>query len=237
MQQYIRQLIGSFGLAPRFRGGDGAQSAAWDESQGRWRICTQSGAEFDADSFIVALGQLNRPKLPDIEGREVFSGPAFHSARLNHSAPLEGKRVGVIGSAASAVQLIPEVAKVAGHHTVFQRTPNWLLPRLDREITEEEMALLVTAPHVAELTREQLYQNADHLFWQAFSWTPQGRAAYERVSTMHLEAQVTDPELRSKLTPSYPAIPADASAFSSLTIITRRYSAQTSHLKRTLSTA
>ena len=204
MQQYIRQLIDSFGLAARFRGGDGAQSAAWEENLGRWRIRTQAGAEFESDALIVALGQLNRPKLPDIEGRTTFSGPAFHSARWNHLVPLEGKRVGVIGSAASAVQLIPEVAKIAGHLTVFQRTANWLLPRMDREITAEEMALLVTAPHVAELTREQLYQNADCLFWQAFSWTPQGRAAFTRVSTMHLDAQVADPELRRKLTPDYP---------------------------------
>ena len=204
MQQYIRQLVANFGLAGRLRGGDGAEAACWDEERSRWGIRTQAGIEFESEALIVALGQLNRPKLPDIEGREEFEGPAFHSARWNHSAPLDGKHVGVVGSAASAVQLIPEVAKVAGHLTVFQRTPNWLLPRLDREITEEEMALLVTAPHVAQLTREQLYQNADCLFWQAFSWTPQGRAAFTRQATMHLEAQVTDPELRRKLTPGYP---------------------------------
>src|SRR5205807_9411460 len=116
----------------------------------------------------------------------------------------EGKRVGVIGCAASAVQLIPEVAKVAGHLTVFQRSPNWLLPRLDRDITPEDMELLITAPHVAELTREHLYQNADHLFWQSFSWTSQGRASFTRQSIMHLEFQVSDPELRRKLTPDYP---------------------------------
>ncbi len=110
----------------------------------------------------------------------------------------------MIGCAASAVQLIPEVAKVAGHLTVFQRTPNWLMPRMDQEITEEEMALMITAPHVAELAREFMYQNADCLFWQAFSWTPQGRAAFTRRSTLHMEAQVADPELRRKLTPDYP---------------------------------
>jgi acetyl esterase/lipase len=150
------------------------------------------------------LGQLNAPKPPDIEGLESFAGPAFHSARWDHSVLLGGRRVGVIGCAASAVQLIPEVAKTAGHLTVFQRTPNWLLPRLDREITEEDTALLMTAPHVFQLTRDQLYQNADYLFWQAFSWTPEGRAAFTRQSTMHLEAQVPDPELRRKLTPDYP---------------------------------
>ncbi|MGD0299000.1 MAG: NAD(P)/FAD-dependent oxidoreductase [Bryobacteraceae bacterium] len=204
MQEYVRQLISNFELAPHLRGGDGAKSARWDEESCCWRIRTEAGAEFETEALIVALGQLNRPKLPDIPGRDSFAGPAFHSARWDHSVPLDGKRVGVIGSAASAVQLIPEVAKVAGHLTVFQRTPNWLLPRMDREITEEEMALLITAPHVAELTREQIYQNADCLFWQAFSWTPQGRAAFTRQSTMHLEAQVADPELRRKLTPDYP---------------------------------
>lgn len=204
MRQYIHELVANFGLAPRFLGGDGAQSANWDDERCRWRIRTQMGTEFEAEALIVALGQLNHPKLPDIEGRDRFAGPAFHSARWDHSVPLEGKRVGVIGSAASAVQLIPEVAKVAGRLVVFQRTPNWLLPRLDREITEEEMALLMTAPHVAQLTREQLYQNADFLFWQAFSWTQQGRAAYTRASMMHLEAQVSDPLLRRKLTPDYP---------------------------------
>ena len=204
MQEYVRQLIANFDLAPHLKTGDGARSARWDEDGCRWRIRTETGAEFEAQTLIVALGQLNRPKLPDIPGRDSFAGPAFHSARWNDSAPLEGKRVGVVGCAASAVQLIPEIAKVAGHLTVFQRTPNWLLPRLDREIIEEEMALLITAPHVGELTREQIYQNADCLFWQAFSWTPQGRAAFTRLSTMHMESQVADPEMRRKLTPEYP---------------------------------
>lgn len=204
MMQYVEQLVNAFGLAGRIRGGQQAVSASWDDERCVWRVATEASAEYESEVLIVALGQLNRPQLPDIEGRESFSGPAFHSAQWDHSAPLEGKRVGVIGSAASAVQLIPEVAKVAGCLTVFQRTPNWLLPRLDREITEEEMALLMTAPHVAELTRQQIYQNADYLFWQAFSWTPEGRAAFTRQSLMHLEAQVTDLDLRRKLTPDYP---------------------------------
>ena len=204
MKEYIDRLAANFGLASRFRGGDEAVSAVWDENRCRWRTTTKTGTEIEAEAIIVALGQLNRPKLPDIAGRDTFAGPAFHSARWNHSVPLEGKRVGVLGCAASAVQLIPEVAKVAGHLTVYQRTPNWLLPRLDREVTPEEMALLVTAPHVFELQRELLYQNADHLFWQAFSWTPEGRAAFARQSMMHLEAQVASPELRRKLTPDYP---------------------------------
>jgi len=204
MKRYVDQVVVNFGLTPHLRAGDGAAAARWDDVRCRWLVRTHSGAEFDTAALIVALGQLNRPQLPGIAGRDSFGGPAFHSARWDHSVSIDGKRVGVIGSAASAVQLIPEVAKVAGHLTVFQRTPNWLLPRMDREISAEEMALLVTAPHVAELTRELLYQNADYLFWQAFRWTPEGRAAFAKQSTMHLEAQVSNPELRRKLTPNYP---------------------------------
>jgi cation diffusion facilitator CzcD-associated flavoprotein CzcO len=117
---------------------------------------------------------------------------------------LAGKRVAVIGSAASAVQIIPEVAKEAKHLTVFQRTPNWVVPRLDRPITEEEKALAMTEPHVAMMVRDLLWKNADYLFWQAFSWTKEGRDAYTRVALNHLAEQVTEPELRKKLTPDYP---------------------------------
>jgi cation diffusion facilitator CzcD-associated flavoprotein CzcO/acetyl esterase/lipase len=204
MKSYVDDLVTNLNLAPRFHGGDGGRSASWNDSAQRWLIRTDAGAEYETPILIVALGQLNRPKLPDIAGRDTFAGPSFHSARWDHSVSLEGKRVGIIGCAASAVQIIPEVAKIASRLTVFQRTPNWLLPRLDREITEEEMALLMTAPHVAQLTRDQIYEQADYLFWQAFQWTPVGRAAYTRASIMHLEAQVPDAELRRKLTPDYP---------------------------------
>ncbi len=85
MQEYVRQLVANFELAPRLRDGDGAKSARWDEDRCRWQIRTEAGAEFETEALIVALGQLNRPKLPDIPGRASFAGPAFHSARWDHS--------------------------------------------------------------------------------------------------------------------------------------------------------
>jgi cation diffusion facilitator CzcD-associated flavoprotein CzcO len=117
---------------------------------------------------------------------------------------LKGKRVAVIGSAASAVQIIPEVAKEAAHLSVFQRTANWVIPRLDRPITDEEKALMMTAPHLAAMGRDLAFQNADTLFWQVFSWTKEGRAAYTRVALNHMAEQVPDEALRRKLTPDYP---------------------------------
>lgn len=204
VQRYTEHLADAYGLRPHLRLGEETTSAVWDDTRACWRVRTRGGATREVTAIVPALGQLNRPLLPDVPGRETFAGPAFHSARWDHGVELAGKRVAVVGSAASAVQLIPEVAKVAAHLTVFQRTPNWVLPRLDRMITDEEKALLMTAPHVAALTREQIYQGADHLFWQAFSWTPEGRAAYTRQGLLHLEAQVPDPVLRARLTPDYP---------------------------------
>lgn len=204
VQRYSEYLVDGFGLAPHLKLGTETKKAQWDDAKSLWRIETGAGETIEVQAIVPALGQLNRPTIPEIAGRESFAGPAFHSARWDHSVSLKGKRVGVIGSAASAVQLIPEVAKEAAHLTVFQRTPNWVIPRLDRPITEEEKALMMTEPHVAQLGREQIYAGADYLFWQVFSWTKEGRAAYTRVALNHLEEQVPDPELRKKLTPDYP---------------------------------
>src|SRR5262249_17357520 len=105
---------------------------------------------------------------------------------------------------ASAIQLIPEVAQVAEHLTVFQRTANWVIPRRDRPITDEEKMLLMTEPHVALHNREDIYLWADYLFWQAFSWTEAERGAFTRIAIDQLHEQVSDPVLRQKLTPDYP---------------------------------
>lgn len=204
IQKYTEDLADNFGLRPHLKMGDEAKSAVWDDARAVWKVTTASGKTYETNALIAALGQLNRPKLPEIEGRDTFKGPAFHSARWDHNVNLKGKRVGIIGSAASAVQIIPEVAKVASHLTVFQRTPNWVVPRLDRPITDEEKALAMTAPHVAMMGRDLVFQNADYLFWQVFSWTKEGRAAYTRVALNHMAEQVPDEALRKKLTPNYP---------------------------------
>lgn len=204
VQQYTEDLADNFGLRPHLRFGDETVSAVWDDARAVWNLTSRQGKTYEVNILIPALGQLNRPMLPEIAGRDSFEGRAFHSARWDHSVNLEGKRVAVIGSAASAIQLIPEVAKVAGHLTVFQRTPNWVLPRRDRPISDEEKMLLMTEPHVALHNREDIYLWADYLFWQAFSWTEAGRAAFTRMALDHLHEQVSDPVLRQKLTPDYP---------------------------------
>jgi len=124
---YTEHLADAFDLRRHLHLGEETQSAVWDEARSTWRITTSTGNRFEANAIVSALGQLNRPMLPDIVGRERFAGPTFHSARWDHSVDLGGKRVAVIGSAASAVQIVPEVAKVAKHLSIFQRTPNWII--------------------------------------------------------------------------------------------------------------
>jgi len=204
VQKYAEDLADNFGLRPHLKMNEETKSAVWDDARALWKVTTSTGKTYEANALIAALGQLNRPLIPEIEGRDSFKGPTFHSARWDHSVKLAGKRVAIIGSAASAVQIIPEIAKETKHLVVFQRTPNWVVPRLDRPITDEEKALMMTAPEIAAMGRELIYQNSDHLFWQAFSWTKEGRNAYTRVALNHLAEQVPDPELRKKLTPDYP---------------------------------
>lgn len=204
VQRYTEDLAERCGLRSHLRLGQGGSSAVWDDTRALWKVTTTSGETHEARVLVMALGQLNRPQLPAIAGRESFAGPAFHSAKWNHDVPLAGKRVAVIGSAASAIQLIPEVAKVASHLTVFQRSPNWILPRLDREVSPAERRLLASSPEVSDIEREHLYLQSDALFWQAFQYTEAGRAFYTEQALAHLQMQVADPELRKKLTPNYP---------------------------------
>jgi cation diffusion facilitator CzcD-associated flavoprotein CzcO len=208
IQAYAEEIAERYQLAPHMHLGDEAISADWDENAKTWTVKTASGKTFTGDILVGGLGQLNRPNWPSIEGLDTFEGAKMHSARWDHSVSWEGKRVAVIGSAASAVQIVPEVAKTAGHLTVYQRTPNWVTPRRDVPISPQEQALMFTQPEAAmdigARGRHLIYDNADHFFWQVFEWTEAGRAAYTTIATNHLNEQVKDPELRKKLTPDYP---------------------------------
>ena len=208
IQAYAEEIAERYQLTPHMHLGDEAVSANWDESDKTWTVRTESGKTFTGDILVGALGQLNRPNWPVIAGLDEFEGAKMHSARWDHSVSWEDKRVAVIGSAASAVQIIPEIAKTASHLTVYQRTPNWVTPRRDVPVSPQEQALMFTQPEAAmdigARGRQLIYDNADHFFWQVFEWTEAGRAAYTTIATNHLHEQVKDPELRKKLTPDYP---------------------------------
>lgn len=208
IQAYAEELVERYQLAPHIRLSEGVKDAVWNSETRTWRVTTDTGEGLEADIVIGALGQLNRPSWPDIEGRDTFEGAAMHTARWDRSVNWDGKRVGVIGSAASAVQLIPEMAKTAQQLTVFQRSANWMIPRGDMAITDEMRALMLTeieaASRIGALNRQLIFEQAEGLTWHAFSYTPEGRAALTRQALNHLEEQITDPTLRAKLTPDIP---------------------------------
>lgn len=208
IHEYTKSLVDQFGLRDALRLGEGVNRATWDEAANCWVVESQKGAVERFDALVPALGQLSRPSRPDIEGLESFAGQSWHSADWPEGISLSGKRVGVIGSAASAVQIIPEIADEVKELVVFQRTPNWCIPRADVAVPDEVKALFATNPDVSiklgASQRQQIFDQADTFFWQAFEWTPEGRAAYTRIALDHLESQVADPNLRSKLVPDYP---------------------------------
>ena len=198
---YIEGVVDRHELAGHIRLGAEVVGAAWDEAAGLWSISLADGSRLTAEAFVTAWGQLNRPKLPEIEGRDSFAGPAFHSARWDASTDLAGKRVAVIGNGASAIQFVPEIAKVGGRLTLFQRSPNWIVPRMNRPYTDEEKAQFRAQPELMEKVRNEIFQMAE----ERLIAKRNGTAPVEEVPIplAHLHAQVADPELRAKLTPDY----------------------------------
>lgn len=199
----IERLVARHGIAPHIRFDAELASARWDDAASVWHLSLKDGRALTANAVVTAWGQLNRPSTKGIEGVEDFGGDWFHSARWDHDVTLEGRRVASVGNGPSAAQFIPEVAAVAGHLTVFQRSPNYVVPRLDRPYTEEERRFFLDDPARLLESREGYYQ--EHETWhQAMRQNTPTAAEFGRVAREHLETQVADPALRERLWPSYP---------------------------------
>ena len=217
---YFRDCTDVFGLRDRIRFGTEVLAADWSEAAQRWavRVRTAEGEQtLHAQAVISAVGQLNRPKLPDIPGRDDFAGPSWHSARWRSDVPLAGKRVAVIGTGASAMQLIPEVAKEAGELVVFQRTPAWLGPTPDYH-DEVAPGLRWLYRHVPAYSEFQRFC----IFWRMGdgalagvtvdpSWDGEGRSVsmaneiVRQLFTAYIEAEFGDrPDLLAAVLPAYP---------------------------------
>ena len=143
---YLEQCSQSYGLTPHLRLGTEVVEARFDPATGRWTVRTTDGDEHDFDILVTACGQLTCPAIPRLAGIEAFEGPSFHSAEWDHEVELAGRRVAVIGTGASAIQLVPEIAEVAERTTIYQRSAPWILPRLDRAYPEWERALFRRFP-------------------------------------------------------------------------------------------
>ena len=203
IQQYLKACVEKYGLAPYIRLNTRMQEAVWDESAALWRVTTGEGATIRARVLISAVGALHVPKYPDIPGMERFAGPAFHSTWWDSSVPLEGKRVAVIGTGASAIQFVPEIAPRVAKLHIFQRTPPWILPKQDFPIAERWRKRFRRFPFLTWLFRAGLFWLFEVRVWGFLGNVRALRKRGQKMALDHLAAQVPDPALRAKLTPSY----------------------------------
>ncbi|HET9625356.1 MAG TPA: NAD(P)/FAD-dependent oxidoreductase [Kofleriaceae bacterium] len=199
---YLEQCADRFGLRPHLRFHTKVERAVYDPASATWTVHPAGAPALTARALILGNGALHLPALPDLPGRDRFTGTAFHSARWDHSYPLDGKRVAVIGTGASTIQFLPEIAKRAGHVTVFQRTPPWIIGKDDRSMSRAERWMFKHVPGVHWLRRTGLYWLLEARVL-AFAFSPKLQKVAEGLARGHLNHSVPDPVLREKLTPNY----------------------------------
>lgn len=202
LEAYLRKVADKWQLRPHIRFDHTLNEARYDETDGKWLVKT-SGGNFKTQFVISGNGGLAEPKLPDIPGVNTFTGHHFHSATWDHSYALPGKRVAVIGTGASAIQFVPEIAGVPDKLSIFQRTPNWVIPRGDRAYTGIEKWIFKHIPIARKILRAKIYcQNEARVLGMVLH--PSLMNFFRRSATKHIQRQVSDPEMWPKLTPSYP---------------------------------
>jgi cation diffusion facilitator CzcD-associated flavoprotein CzcO len=198
---YLRDCVKRYNLTPHIRWRCDVTDMAWDEATQRWRITSSDGA-LTADVLVVGTGALSEPRLPAIPGIERFAGTVYHSARWDHAHDLRSERVAVIGTGASAIQIVPQIQPLAGQITLFQRTPPWIMPRGDRPIPGWRRALNRALPFTDRLARDAIYWQRE-IIALGMVYQPGILHGIERLVLRHMRSQVADRDLRAKLAPNY----------------------------------
>lgn len=198
---YLRETAERFGVMPYVRLETEVTGAEWDEEQHVWRLET-SGGPLSAEVVIAAPGGLSEPSWPDVPGLHDFEGPLVHSARWDGDGDLAGKRVAVIGTGASAIQIVPQIQPKVASLSVFQRTPPWVVPHRDRPLTRIEKALYRRLPVLQRAVRAMVYWTHE-LLVPGLVWDRRFLRLPERVARRQIESQVRDPELLERVTPEY----------------------------------
>ncbi len=200
IRAYIEGVARRFGVFDQVRTGVEVTSAEWDEGRGKWLLETSAGRH-EADVLIAACGQLSAPKVPPIPGLDGFEGPAFHTAEWRHDVDLAGKRVAVVGSGCSAIQVVPAIQPAVARLDVYQRSPGWTLPKMDFEYSARAHALFRRLPALRRLDRASVFAFQEfgaaaltHRRWLL----PILRAVGRR----QIDSAISDPELRRKVTPT-----------------------------------
>lgn len=201
IQRYIKSVADKYSVRDKHVFGCDVQSAHWDDENAEWSVQTNKG-KYTADVLVSAVGALCEPSLPDIKGINDFQGTIFHSAQWDHESDLTGKRVAVIGTGASAIQIVPAIAGKVEHMDVYQRTAPWLLPRFDRPYTGIEKFAFKHIPGVQRASRLGIYwaREAQVIGLTKF---PVAMKPLELIARAKLQYEVRDAELRDKVTPNF----------------------------------
>jgi cation diffusion facilitator CzcD-associated flavoprotein CzcO len=200
---YLRRAAAKHGVAGHIRTRTEIASARFDEASARWLLETTEGEQHEAERLVVACGQLSRPNWPSVPGMDDFAGHSFHSAEWDHGYPLEGKRVAVVGTGASAVQFVPPVAERAAHLDVYQRTAPYMFPRRNPRYPAWARRLIERVPGVQAVRRHGTLLYMEMMILGLIA-VPPLRWLMSGFSAAFMRRQLPDPELRRKLWPDYP---------------------------------
>jgi cation diffusion facilitator CzcD-associated flavoprotein CzcO len=199
IQEYLERVAAAHGVLERIRTGTEVMSASWDEARSKWLLDTSAGPH-EADVLITACGQLSVPKAPTLPGLDEFAGPAFHTARWRDDVELAGRRVAVIGTGCSAIQVVPAIQPIVAGLDVYQRSPGWTFPKLDFSYSERSQRLFERFPVLQRLDRAAIFAFME---LGAAAMTSQRwlLAPFRAIARRQITSAIQDPELRRKVTP------------------------------------
>lgn len=200
---YIQAVIERFDLSEHIRYGTGVREVVWNDHLNRYAVHTESGDIEEFEVVVSAVGMLNVPHYPDWPGLEDFTGPKFHTARWEHEHDLRGRRVAVVGTGSTAVQVVSGIAPIVERLYVFQREPGWIVPKVEREYTSDERARMRRWPALRRYDRAKLYLSFERLR-SAAEPTSKAQAALRDLCLRHIAESIDDSELRSTVTPDHP---------------------------------
>jgi cation diffusion facilitator CzcD-associated flavoprotein CzcO len=202
IHDYLKRCVERYSLAPHIRLNTRFHEAIWDEAAGAWNARTGGGMRIKARVLVSGIGGLHVPQYPKLKGIECFAGPKFHSSTWDHSVDLDGKNIAVVGTGASSIQFVPQIAPRAGKLYLFQRTPAWIVPRIDFPIDEKWRRRFRRFPLLMRAFRQ-------YIFWRqefrvlGFLGNRFVRGKATEIATRHMQKAISDPKLREALTPKY----------------------------------
>jgi cation diffusion facilitator CzcD-associated flavoprotein CzcO len=206
LQKYLEETVDEFGLRPHLRLGVAVESATWDEDRHAWTVELDDGTVDECHVLVSAVGFLNVPQYPDWPGLEEFDGPEFHTARWEHQHDLTGKTVAVVGTGSSATQVVPAIQPLVKHLYLFQREPGWVLPKGERDFTDEER-VTINRPWAARRERWRQRWVLEKSLWNGHLWRPGTKTNSEReaICRRYIDRVFKNsPDLREAVTPTYP---------------------------------